>query len=135
MNAAALTREGAAEARTSFTVGGGPTVAADARSAIDPLRSRVGEELSGRLALIVSELVTNSYRHSGEPETIAVELAVTRDRVRCEVIDNGAGFRAQPVPEEDRIDGGWGLYIVDTLADRWGVYAGPPTRVWVELKR
>ena len=29
--------------------------------------------------------------------------------------------------------GGWGLYLVDQLADRWGVNRGKLTRVWFEI--
>lgn len=136
MTGVALSGEGATEARASFTVGGGPQVAADARCAIEPLRSRLGDQLAGDLALLVSELVTNSYRHAGAPgEAIGVELTVGAEVVRCEVIDPGEGFRAAPVPLERRGDGGWGLFIVDELADRWGVRRGPPTRVWFEISR
>jgi anti-sigma regulatory factor (Ser/Thr protein kinase) len=86
--------------------------------------------------LLVSELVTNSYRHSGASrEAIGVELAVDPDRVHCEVIDEGDGFRAEPVPADRRGAGGWGLYIIDCLSDRWGVFSGPPTRVWFEISR
>jgi anti-sigma regulatory factor (Ser/Thr protein kinase) len=136
MTEVALQGEGATEARASFSVGGGPQVAADARGAIEPLRDRLGDELAGDLALLVSELVTNSYRHAGASrDLIGVELAVGADVVRCEVIDDGEGFRASPVPPERRGNGGWGLHIVDKLADRWGVRRGPPTRVWFEIRR
>jgi anti-sigma regulatory factor (Ser/Thr protein kinase) len=136
MTEVALLGEGATEARASFTVGGGPKVAADARSAIEPLRSRLGDDLAGDLSLLVSELVANSYRHSGASrDVIGVEVTIGPDRVRGEVIDEGDGFPAAPVPAERRGDGGWGLYIVDKLAARWGVQAGPPTRVWFEISR
>jgi anti-sigma regulatory factor (Ser/Thr protein kinase) len=135
MTGVALLGERATEARASFSVGGGPQVAADARGAIEPLRDRLGDELTGDLALLISELVTNSYRHTESHDCIVVELAVGDEVVRCDVVDRGHGFRAQPVPAERRGDGGWGLYIVDRLADRWGVHAGPPTRVWFEISR
>ena len=136
MTGVALLGERATEARASFSVGGGPRVAADARSAIESLRPRLGEDLTGDLMLLVSELVTNSYRHSGASrEAIGVELEVDPDRVHCEVIDEGNGFHAEPVPADRRGVGGWGLYIIDRLSDRWGVFSGPPTRVWFEISR
>jgi anti-sigma regulatory factor (Ser/Thr protein kinase) len=132
----ALLGERATEGRASFTVGGGPQVAAHARSAIEALRPRLGIELTGDLALLLSELVTNSYRHAADSrDCIVVELEIRDEAVRCAVTDQGHGFRAEPVPAERRGDGGWGLYIVDQLADRWGVHAGPPKRVWFELRR
>jgi hypothetical protein len=54
--------------------------------------------------------------------------------VRVEVVDQGAGFipvaRDRPVTEV----GGWGLHLVETLADRWGVHEGS-THVWFEIDR
>jgi hypothetical protein len=28
---------------------------------------------------------------------------------------------------------GWGLYLVDQLADRWGILSRGPTTVWFEM--
>ena len=123
-----------AEAGTSFMVGGGPGVAANARAAIEPLRKTLGDSVAGDLALLLSELVTNSYRHSGAgDQPIGVDVRIGRDAVRCEVTDQGRGFDGHPVPASERGVGGWGLYIVDELSDRWGVRPGPPSRVWFEL--
>ena len=116
---------------TSFRLRGGPDVAAQARAAI---RSLVHDGAGGDVELIVSELVTNAYRHSGAPEhSIMLDLSVDDGRVRGEITDGGPGFNAEPVPADSRGIGGWGLYIVDNLADRWGVRAGPPSSVWFEL--
>lgn len=136
MTEAALTSERAAEVRKSFAMRAGPDVAAIARAELGALRPLLGEELAGDVALIVSELVTNAYRHSGATEdTIAVELRVGDGRVRGEVTDGGAGFRAAPVPAERRGVGGWGIHIVEQLSDRWGVRSGNGCRVWFELDR
>jgi hypothetical protein len=32
-------------------------------------------------------------------------------------------------------ESGWGLYLVDRLADRWGIVTGDGTTVWFELTR
>lgn len=136
MTGAALIGERAAEARASFSVGGGPAVAAEARAAIEPLRRRLGPRMAADLSLLVSELVTNSFRHSGARERpIGIEVTVEPEVVHGEVVDHGPGFRPEPIPEERRRNGGWGLVILDKLADSWGVRAGPPTRVWFEVSR
>jgi anti-sigma regulatory factor (Ser/Thr protein kinase) len=136
MTGAVLSDEQAAEAWTSFNLRGGPSVAAQARAVIEPLRSRLDENVSADLALLVSEVVTNAYRHSGAgDQRIGVDVEIRDDRVRAEVVDQGAGFKAEPVAEDQRGEGGWGLYIVDRLAERWGVRAGPPSSVWFELGR
>ena len=137
MTEAALTdEERAAEAWTSFNLRGGPSVASQARAEIAPFRSRLGEDLSADLALLLSELVTNSYRHSGAgDEGIGVDVEITEDHVRAEIIDQGEGFKPEPVPASKRGAGGWGLVILDRLAERWGVRKGPPSCVWFELAR
>jgi anti-sigma regulatory factor (Ser/Thr protein kinase) len=89
---------------------------------------------SGLLAdasLLVSELVTNSVLH-GAGTAVRLRLE-TDDRggLRCEVLDDGAGFVPTP-PAVRRDAGGWGLQLVDRLADRWGVADGS-THVWFEL--
>jgi anti-sigma regulatory factor (Ser/Thr protein kinase) len=55
-------------------------------------------------------------------------------KVRVEVVDQGDGFvplaRDRPTNEP----GGWGLHLVEALADRGGVYEGS-THVWFEIDR
>ena len=59
---------------------------------------------------------------------------LSHDAVRVEVVDQGSGFTAPP---RDRTPhgGGYGLYIVDRQAARWGVDRVGGTRVWFELDR
>jgi anti-sigma regulatory factor (Ser/Thr protein kinase) len=81
--------------------------------------------------LLVSELVTNSVRY-GAGAHVCVRLDLDgAGGVRCEVVDAGSGFHpTRPATERDA--GGWGLQLVDRLADRWGVADGS-THVWFEL--
>lgn len=83
--------------------------------------------------LLVSELVTNSVRHAGQPAGAPVHLrAVAVDGVvRVEVHDEGRGPVRRRDP--DALTGGVGLSLVDRLAARWGVTHEPSTRVWFEL--
>jgi anti-sigma regulatory factor (Ser/Thr protein kinase) len=85
----------------------------------------------------VSELVTNSIRHAHTPAWASIDLLATAfaDRVRVEVGDHGPGFDPRP-PDPDRDSpSGWGLYLVDQLADRWGVSRTDGNRVWFEIDR
>ena len=135
MTEAVLQAERAAGGWTSFRLRGGPDVAAQARAAIRSLVPAL-DDAEGDVELIVSELVTNAYRHAGTPELpIEVDLSVDGSLVRGEVTDSGPGFTAAPVPADRRGVGGWGLHIVESLSDRWGVRAGPPSSVWFELRR
>ena len=106
-----------------------------ARDALDPLASAVDPESFDNLRLLVSELVTNSVRHSS-PETPApIELSVVAapSRVRAEVADGGAGFAPAARTDEADEASGWGLHLVEFLSDRWGVEQDGRTAVWFEL--
>jgi anti-sigma regulatory factor (Ser/Thr protein kinase) len=89
------------------------------------------------MRLLVSELVTNSVRHSGRNGSGVVELEVdvTETRVLVRVIDNGPGFEASPRGPEDDPGSGWGLFLVEQISDRWGVELNGSTQVWFELSR
>ena len=114
--------------------------AAEARHAVDQLADRLGEDQLGDVRLLVSELVTNSLRHAQLEEEDRIRLGVDVDdsRVHVWVSDSGRGFEVvAPADDPDTVEG-WGLYLVATLSDRWGVDkddAGGATRVWFELDR
>jgi len=104
-------------------------------------RRIIAEELSTVLSanelddvkLMVSELVTDGIVH-GRPESdeIPVVLDVcVNGNIRCAVLDHGPGF-ATRVRERSE-SGGWGLRLVEQLADRWGMHCSPRrTEVWFE---
>ena len=83
------------------------------------------------LRTIVSELVTNCFRH-GTGREIELTVAVARDgSVRGRVGDGGTA-RVEIVAPPPSRDTGLGLRIVDALVSRWGV-AGPSSDIWFEL--
>jgi anti-sigma regulatory factor (Ser/Thr protein kinase) len=111
--------------------------ASEARHALERLSGRLSAATLGDVRLLVSELVTNSVRHAGlgSQDTIRLEVSVTDTALRVEVRDPGDGFMPRtPAPDADRT-GGWGLYLVEQLADRWGVDTRSGTRVWFEVDR
>jgi anti-sigma regulatory factor (Ser/Thr protein kinase) len=111
----------------------GATAAAEARAALATLEGRVHGEALEDIRLLVSELVTNSVRHSGTHDRVVLVVSGQGRTVRVEVSDAGMGFEPTPrVGGYDRV-GGWGLHLVDHLADRWGVHTGRRTRVWFEI--
>jgi anti-sigma regulatory factor (Ser/Thr protein kinase) len=84
--------------------------------------------------LLLSEVVTNSVRHAGLGDDDAIEVVLDAgDVLRVEVRDRGAGFEPTALEPDPARPNGWGLYLVQQLADRWGVDKGPPTTVWFEL--
>ncbi len=112
-----------------------PESASIAREAISSLEDELGADVYANLRLLVTELVTNSVRHAqlGPGDSIRLRVAAEAGVLRVEVGDPGIGFeRGTPRPALDG-SGGFGLYIAERLADRWGVDRdGERTRVWLE---
>jgi anti-sigma regulatory factor (Ser/Thr protein kinase) len=107
---------------------------ATARRAIDGLSGSVAEDVIPDVKLLVSELVTNSVKYGGEGDLRVTIDAEGPRKLRAEVIDQGVGF--VPVARDRTATdvGGWGLHLVQTLSNRWGVYEGS-THVWFEIDR
>ena len=111
-----------------------------ARSAVEEwLTDQVAPSVLETALLLVSELVTNSVRHSGVPEgdDVVVRIDLWRDGCRLEVEDPGRDGVIAPQPQDLRSGGGMGLHLVQMLSERWGVVraAEGPTRVWAQLPR
>jgi anti-sigma regulatory factor (Ser/Thr protein kinase) len=112
-----------------------PTAIGRARHEVEEVLTQadVDRRTSGDLMLLVSELVTNAVRHA-RSDRFEVRLGVRPDRLRLEVHDEGAGFEPEIAPSDDGT-GGYGLFIVDRLADRWGVERDAGGVIWLELDR
>jgi anti-sigma regulatory factor (Ser/Thr protein kinase) len=90
-------------------------------------------------ALLVSELVTNSVRHSasGLPgQSITVTVRSGGEVTRVQVTDrSGTTVPALRPGASGLAGGGRGLYLVDSLAARWGFEQdGDRTTTWFELQ-
>jgi anti-sigma regulatory factor (Ser/Thr protein kinase) len=103
-----------------------------ARELLGPL---LGDRRRHDLLVLVTEVVTNAVRHAGAGagETVVLFLAAAEGVVRVEVCDDGPGF--EPVVRTPGADGGFGIVLLSTLADRWGVSVDGGTCVWFELDR
>ena len=112
-----------------------PGSVSDARHAFDGVGAELGDPLHMTVVLLVSELVTNSVRHSSlAGGVIEVLASITPDMVRVEVSDDGEGFDLPPAAHHDE-ESGRGLHLVQELADRWGRPKGLRTSVWFEIDR
>jgi anti-sigma regulatory factor (Ser/Thr protein kinase) len=113
-----------------------PEVVTDARHALDRLADLLPPEKLEEVRLVVSELVTNSILHAGlsSDEQISLTVTVSASSVRGKVCDPGPGFEAPSEPRaRSDLSGGWGLPIVETISDRWGVEQNKHTCVWFEI--
>jgi anti-sigma regulatory factor (Ser/Thr protein kinase) len=121
-------------ARLHLEMRPGRQAAGEGRHALDGLVGSVADNQLDTLRLLVTELVSNSVRHGGADDWIQLDVDVYASAVRVEVHDGGPGFQPlnTPRPHADR-PGGWGLCLVDRLADRWGVALDDRTRVWFEI--
>ena len=83
------------------------------------------------VALAVSELVTNAIVHGAGP--VEVTVGADGDLVRNEVADEGGGRPAIRTGASDAdAPGGWGLQLVDQVADDWGTrHEDGRTVVWI----
>ncbi|MBN1527750.1 MAG: ATP-binding protein [Thermoleophilaceae bacterium] len=116
---------------------GGPRAAAVAREAVAAADGSVPAAVRDDVLLLVTELITNAVRHAGARPGSGVDLsmAVSARGVRVEVADGGGGFTRGVTSPRPRDGGGWGLYLVDRLADDWGVEStASGTSVWFDLQ-
>jgi anti-sigma regulatory factor (Ser/Thr protein kinase) len=109
-----------------------------ARRALSELGGDLDPELRERGAVVLSELVTNSFKHGGltGSQRIDVEVSMRPELVRMEVMDPGKGFEIVAL-RRGHVDGsgGWGFWLIEEMADRWGVDFGHSTNVWCEFDR
>jgi anti-sigma regulatory factor (Ser/Thr protein kinase) len=109
-----------------------------ARSAIAEHCQALGLDgsLKQSLFLLVSEVVSNAVRHSAADPKAAVELLASfgEKTIRVTVTDGGDGFTPRP-RDPARTHDGYGLYLLEKVAERWGVESRGDTKVWFELAR
>jgi signal transduction histidine kinase len=120
----------------AFSVAGGIEAAWAARRAVRALDGAVPVSVRDEVLLLVTELVTNAVRHGGVGPDRSLDVALERwsHRVRVEVVEPGTRFALAP-PRVRGVSGGWGLTLVDRIADRWGVSpTSSGTCVWFELR-
>jgi anti-sigma regulatory factor (Ser/Thr protein kinase) len=108
-------------------------------------RALVGMKLPDQViregTLLTSELVTNSIRHAGLGPDDYIEVAATWSGTVLRVIVRDSGS-AGPAPEivagsirpSPGGQSGWGLYLVDKLATRWGTNLEGSAGFWFEIE-
>ena len=82
--------------------------------------------------LVITELLSNAIEHGRSAPTVVLRLS--SDRVHLEVSD----YSSSPltVRRAPNVGGGYGLRIVDAVAERWGWRPTAAGKVvWTELPR
>ena len=107
-----------------------------ARRAVADRYPRLAPAVRDDVSLLVTELVTNAVRHGdiAPDRSIRVDFECDGGLLKVQVVDPGTEFAAPPLPSGGDGSGGWGLFLVDRIAQRWGVRpAASGTCVWFEL--
>lgn len=126
--------DGHTRAQLSLSVPASPEAGIALRRAMRSLETYLGPDKADEVELLVTELASNGVKHGSisAANRITLEALLDEDGLHVAVGDRGKGFTPAP-REPDRTEpGGWGLMLVEGIADRWGVERGP-TKVWFEL--
>jgi anti-sigma regulatory factor (Ser/Thr protein kinase) len=103
---------------------------------VSALSNRVPALVLEHAQLLASELVTNSVRHCGASpdDALVFRVHLSSAVIRLEVDDPGRGGMVTPRPPDFDGGGGFGLNVVDSLSESWGVERSTAgTRVWAQL--
>jgi anti-sigma regulatory factor (Ser/Thr protein kinase) len=112
-----------------------PAAATTARAEVtERLAASLGKQVLEDVRLLVTELITNALRHGAliPGDVVSVKASVDQGVVRLEVTDPGRDGDVE-VREPGPRGGGYGLFLVEQLAKRWGVDRREGTTVWCEL--
>ena len=109
-----------------------PAAAGLARRFVERTLTDCPDECRDAAVLVTSELVTNAVLHGRT--TVQLEVVTARDRVLVAVTDGGSR-RLERRPPDDSREGGRGLVVVESVADRVGtIDHGTGKTVWALLR-
>lgn len=116
-----------------------PEVSAPAmgRRVLDGLSDTMAPSTLHDARLLLTELLTNAIQHAHLDRDDRISVSVRREPtgLLVEVADPGDGFPPAGVRRPDW-GSGWGLILLDRLADEWGIEALPDgggTLAWFRL--
>jgi anti-sigma regulatory factor (Ser/Thr protein kinase) len=117
-----------------LTVRPSPAMVGESRRAVARFCHDLGlDALSDDLQLLVSELMTNAYRHARH--RITLHAIYDGDGVTVAVTDDNAGDHPVRIEVQDASsETGRGLQIVDALAGSWGITSRADGKsIWFRL--
>jgi anti-sigma regulatory factor (Ser/Thr protein kinase) len=101
----------------------------DVAAAIAPL---LGPRRLADVELMAGEVATNAILHSEGDDAVELRIRLDGDSMRIEITNTGASFDPN-APQRRDGPSGWGLRILDYLADDWGVEVSSPNVVWFRV--
>jgi anti-sigma regulatory factor (Ser/Thr protein kinase) len=125
------------DADSAIRIAGGPQAGSEARAALTAeLQGRVGGNGLRDLHLLTSEVVNNSVVHGGVGEDGWIDLAIAlaNECVRVSVRDSGSTGEVVPRDPDLEHGGGFGLFLVESMASRWGAEHDDGLVVWFEIE-
>jgi anti-sigma regulatory factor (Ser/Thr protein kinase) len=110
------------------------TAPAMGRRVLDALADEIPLSTLDDARLLLTELLTNAIQHGNLHQRDRISVMIRRESagIHVEVVDPGDGF---PPELEARSGTGWGLTLLDRLADEWGLEPRPDggTIAWFRL--
>ena len=98
---------------------------------VQALLEEYGDEPRRSCALLASELIAQivGREQRWEGGSVGLTIQIRDDVIRLEATGPSAGANGTaPEPLAD-----WGQFLLDRLADRWGVGEGPRRDIWAEV--
>lgn len=99
---------------------------------VQALLEEHGDEPRRSCALLASELIAQivGREQSWEGDSVELTIQLRPDAIRLEATGQAAPAHqngaTEPLAE-------WGQFLLDRLADRWGVRGGPCRDIWAEV--
>jgi len=110
-----------------------PEAASIARGLLQTLAPSLDHDVAERARLLMTEVVANSVQHGRTSQPIHVSAEARPETLHVQVSDRGPPFEPEVRRPDSGSEFGWGLFLVDTLSDRWGVQSEGDVTVWFEL--
>lgn len=100
-----------------------------AREAVDSVAHALGTRRAANARLLISELASNAVMYGREPIKLDIQI---EEQDACFAVRDDGDEQPRMRPEDERV-GGFGLRIVDRIADEWGV-EWESSNVWFVLR-
>lgn len=111
------------------------TVPGEVRALLRRLRGDLSATVYDNARLLASELATNAVRYGAAGAPIHVRAGLDDDCLRIQIRNDNGVNRPVVAAGNREHGGGWGLRLVDAIAQRWGSSESEGhTFVWFELE-